>query len=102
MRGHQQHANLNLLRGRSQHQHNSRARLCKSMFKGRIYEEVSKELERLSMQVVLPALPRSMKAEKGFHKPKTEFRPEKGLQRGNLLAEMKGKDYSQKCLYRDS
>lgn len=50
------------------------------------------------MQVALPALPGSMKAEKGSHKMKTEFRLEKELQSDNFLAGMKGKNYSQKCL----
>lgn len=98
MRGHHRHAILNLLRVHSQHGHNSRAKLCESMFKGRTHEEVDEEVERVRMQVALPALPGSMKAEKGSHKMKTELRLEKELQRGNFLAGMKGKDYSQKCL----
>jgi len=51
------------------------------MFKGRTHKEVSEELERVRMQVDLPALPRSVKAEKGSHKTKTEVRIEKELKR---------------------
>lgn len=72
---------------------------CKSLFKGRIHEEVREQLERIRTQAALPALPRSIKAERGSHKTKTEFRHEKGLQRHNLLAEMKEKGCSQKCFY---
>ena len=43
--------------------------------------------------MALPALPGN-DSEKGSHKTRTKFSLEKEFQRGNFLAEIKGKDYS--------
>lgn len=48
--------------------------------------------------MALPGLPGN-DSEKGSHKTRTKFRLEKEFQRGNFLAEIKGKDYSQKRVY---
>lgn len=60
---------LNMLRDHSQHWHNSRDKLCKSTFEGRICEEVNKELESIRMAVSLPALPGNVTQRNVLRKP---------------------------------
>lgn len=88
-----------MLRGHSQHWYNSRDKLCKSMFEGRICEEVNKELESVRMPMALPALPGNVIQRKALTKPGLSSGFKRSSKEVNFLAEIKGKDYSQKHFY---